>query len=96
MRDVVAASLHTSAMYQVGTATGDNVAAAAHVHGNADHAVRGDATTGRGHHRSDMSAASLRVKIVSSTVLPVQLSLRVVGVGRPAGDTSWELVYLNH
>lgn len=55
---MVAASLHASSMDQVGAATGDNVAAA-HVHGDAHHAMRRHSTTGRGDHRGDMSSARL-------------------------------------
>lgn len=84
---MVTASLHTSAMDQVGASTGDDVAAA-HVHSDAHHAMRGHPTTGRGDHRGDMSSTGLRVKVGSPTALPIQLSLRVVGVGRSAGKTS--------
>lgn len=84
---MVTASLHTSAMDQVGASAGDDVAAA-HVHSDAHHAMRGHPTTGRGDHRGDMSSTSLRVKVGSPTALPIQLSLRVVGVGRSAGKRS--------
>lgn len=82
---MVAASLHASSMDQVGTTTGDDVAAA-HIHGNAHHAMRRYSTAGRGHYRSDMSSTSLCVKVGPSTALSVQLSLRVVGVSCTAGD----------
>ena len=74
---MVAASLHASSMNQVGAAAGDDVAAA-HVHGDANHAMRGHTTTGRGDNRGDMSSTGLRVKVGSPAALPVQLSLRVV------------------
>lgn len=84
---MVAASLHTSSMDQVGASTGDDVAAA-HVHRDAHHAMRGHPTTGRGDHRGDMSSTRLRVKVGPPTTLPIQLSLRVVGVGRSAEEGS--------
>lgn len=80
---MVAASLHTSSMNQIGASAGDDVAAA-HVHSDAHHAMRGHPTTGGGDHGGDMSSAGLRVKVGSPTALPVQLSLWVVGVGRSA------------
>lgn len=82
---VVAAPLHASSMEQVGTAAGDDVAAA-HVHGNAHHAMGGHPTTGRGDHCGDMSATGLWVKVGSPTRLPIQLSLGVVRVGRSAEE----------
>lgn len=90
MRYVVAASLHISAVDQVGAAAGDDVAAA-HVHCNAYHAVRGHATAGRGDHRGNMTSTSLRVKVGPATALPVQLCLGVVGVGRPAAKRPQKL-----
>lgn len=74
-------------MDQVGASAGDDVAAA-HIHSDAHHAVRGHPTTGRGDHCGDMSSTSLRVKVGAPTALPVQLSLGVVGVGRSAGERS--------
>ncbi len=87
MRYVVTAPFHIPSMDQVGASAGDDVAAA-HVHGDAHHAVRGYPTTGRGDHRGDMSSTSLRVKVGSPTALSIQLSLRVVGVGRSAARRS--------
>lgn len=84
---MVAASLHTSSMDQVGASAGDDVAAA-HVHSDAHHAMRGHTTTGGGDHGGDMSSTGLRVKVGSPTALPIQLSLGVVGVGRSAGERS--------
>jgi len=84
VRDVVAAPLHAAPVDQVGAAAGDDVAAA-HVHGDAHHAVGGHAAAGRGHHRGDVGAAGLRVEVrAPPAALPVQLGLGVVGVGRPA------------
>lgn len=74
-------------MDQVGASAGDDVAAA-HIHRDAHHAMRGHPTAGRGDHRGDMSSTGLRVKVGSSTALPIQLSLRVVGVSRSAGERS--------
>lgn len=84
---MVAASLHASSMDQIGTAAGDDMAAA-YVHGNAHHAMRWHPATGRGDHCGDMSSTSLRVKVGSTTALPVQLSFRVVGVGCATMDRS--------
>lgn len=84
---MVAASLHVAAMKQVGAATGNDVAAA-HVHGNAHHAVRGHATTGRGDHRGDVCSTGLRVKVGPPTALPIQLTLGVIGVGCSTGGES--------
>lgn len=80
---VVAASLHASSVDQVGAAARDDVAAA-HIHGDAHHAMRGHPTAGRGDHRGDVSSTGLRVKVSSTAALPVQLSLGVVGVCRSA------------
>lgn len=55
---MVAASLHTSSMDQVGAAAGYDVAAA-YVHSNPHHAMRGHPTTGRGDHRGDVSSTGL-------------------------------------
>lgn len=66
-------------MDQVGASTGDDVAAA-HVHSDAHHAMRGYPTTGRRDHCSDMSSTGLRIKVGSPTALAVKLSLGVVGV----------------
>lgn len=85
--DVVSASLHVSPVDQVGASAGDDVAAA-HVHGDAYHAVRGDTAACRRDHRGNVGSAGLWVKVRSSTVLSVQLGIRVVGVGRSAGGRS--------
>lgn len=77
-------------MDQVGAAAGYDVAAA-YVHSNPHHAMRGHPTTGRGDHRGDVSSTGLWVKVGSPTTLPIQLSLGVVGVGRSARDKSLEL-----
>lgn len=74
-------------MDQIGASAGDDVAAA-HVHSDAHHAMRGHATTGRRDHRGDMSSTRLRVKVGCPTALPIQLSFWVVGVGRSAGKRS--------
>lgn len=79
MRYVVATSLHTSSVDQVGAAAGDDVTTA-HFHSNTNHAMRGHATTGRGDHCGDVSSTSLRVKVCSPTVLPVQLTLGIIGI----------------
>lgn len=71
-------------MDQVSASTGDDVAAA-HVHSDAHHPVRGHTAAGRGDHRGDMTSTALWVKVVPTTALPIQLSFRVVGVGRSAG-----------
>lgn len=84
MRYVVTAPFHISPVDQVGASTGDDVAAA-DVHSDAHHPVRGHTAAGRGHHRGDVASTALRVKVVASTALPVQLSFGVVGVGRSAG-----------
>ena len=89
---VVAAPLHTSTMNQVGASAGNDVAAA-HIHSDAHHAVRGHPTTGRGDHRGDMSSTRLRVKVGAPAALPVQLGLGVVGVGCPAGERSLQLAF---
>lgn len=81
---MVSAALHVAPVDQVGAPAGDDVAAA-HVHGDAHHAVGGDGAAGRGDHRGDVGPAGLRVKVGPPAVLPVQLGVRVVGVGRPAG-----------
>lgn len=85
MRYVVTAPLHTPSVDQVGASAGDDVAAA-HIHGDAHHAVRGHPATGRGDHRGDVSATSLRVEVGCTAALPIQLSLGVVGVRRSAGE----------
>lgn len=69
-------------MNQVGASAGDYVAAA-HVHSDAHHAMRGHPTPRRGDNRGH---TSLWVKVRPSTALPIQLSLRVVGVGGSAGE----------
>lgn len=74
-------------MNQVGAATGNDVAAA-HVHGDANHAMRGHTTTSRGDHRGDVSSTSLRVKVGPPTALPIQLTLRIIGVGCATGERS--------
>lgn len=84
MRDVVAAPLHVAPVDQVGAPAGDDVAAA-HVHGDAHHPVRGHPAAGGGDHRGDVTSAALRVKVAPAAALAVQLSVGVVGVGRPAG-----------
>lgn len=83
---MVAASLHAPSVDQIGAATGDDMAAA-YVHGDAHHAVRWHPSTGRGHHRGDVSAPGLRVKVRAAAALPVQLSVRVVGVCCATVDT---------
>lgn len=55
---MVSASLHVSPVDQVGASAGDDVAAA-HVHGNAYHAVRGDTAACRGDHRGNVGSAGL-------------------------------------
>ena len=82
MGRVVAAALHAP-VDQVGAAAGDDLAAA-HVHGDAHHAVRGHAA-GRRHHRRHLGAARLGVEVGAAAALPVQLGLGVVGVGCPSG-----------
>lgn len=62
--------------------------AAAHIHGDAHHAMRGHPAAGRGDHRGDMGSAGLRVKVSTAAALPVQLSLGVVGVGRSTAGRS--------
>lgn len=84
MRYVVTAAFHVASVDQVSASTGDDVAAA-YVHSNAHHPVRGHTAAGRGDHSGDMTSTALRVKVVAPTALPVQLSVRVVGVGRTAG-----------
>lgn len=71
-------------MDQVSASTGDDVAAA-YVHSDAHHPVRGHTAAGRGDHCGDMTSTALRVKVVAPTALAVQLSVGVVGVGRTAG-----------
>lgn len=85
MRYVVTVSLHAAAVDQVGASAGDDVAAA-HVHGDAHHAVRGQAAAGGGDHRGDVRPAALGVEIGAPAVLAVQLSLGVVGIGCSAGE----------
>lgn len=87
---MAAVPLHAAAVQQVGAAAGNDVAAA-HVHGNAHHAVRRHATAGGGHHRGDVGSSGLRVKIGPPAALSVQLGVRVVGVGRSAADRSMRL-----
>lgn len=84
MRYVVTAPFHISPVDQVSASTGDDVAAA-NVHSDAHHPVRGHTTAGRGHHCGDVTSTALRVKVVPSTALPIQLSFRIVGVGCSAG-----------
>lgn len=55
---MVSASLHVSPVDQVGASAGDDVAAA-HVHGDAYHAVRGDTAACRGDHRGNVGSAGL-------------------------------------
>ena len=81
---MVAVSVHAGAMDQVGAATGDDLTAA-HVHGDAHHAVGRHAAAGRGHHRRHLGAAGLRVEVGPPAALPVQLGVWVVGVGGAAG-----------
>lgn len=81
---VVTAPFHISPVDQVSASTGDDVAAA-NVHSDSHHPVRGHTTAGRGHHCGDVTSTALRVKVVPPTALPIQLSFRVVGVGRSAG-----------
>lgn len=81
---MVAASLHAPAVDQVGAATGDDLTTT-HIHGDAHHTV-GRPAAGRGDHRGDLGTPTLRVKVGSSTTLPIQLGLRVIGVGCPAGE----------
>lgn len=90
VRYVVAASLHISAVDQVGAAAGDDVAAA-HIHGDAYHAMSGHAAAGRGDHRGNMTSTGLRVKVGPATALPVQLCLGVVGVGCSAAERPQKL-----
>lgn len=93
MRNVVSAPLHVAPVDQVCAPTGDDVAAA-HVHCDAHHAVAGDCATG-GDHSGDMGPASLGVKVGPSAVLPVELGVRVVGVGRSAGGR-WHQLKFTH
>lgn len=81
---MVTAPFHIPSVDQVGASTGDDVAAA-HVHSDAHHPVGGHAPAGRGHHSGHMTSAALGVKVVPPAALPIQLSFRVVGVGRSAG-----------
>lgn len=81
---MVTAPFHISSVDQVSASAGDDVAAA-HVHGDAHHPVRGHAAAGRGHHRGHMTSTALGVEVVPPTALPIQLSFGVVGVGRSAG-----------
>lgn len=85
MRYVVPAPLHVPSVDQVSASTGDDVAAA-DVHGDAHHPVRGHATAGGGDHCGDVTPTALRVEVAPPTALAIQLSLRVVGVGRSAGE----------
>lgn len=82
---MVTAPFHVASVDQVRASTGDDVAAA-HVHSDAHHPVRGHTSAGRGDHCGDMTSTALRVKVVPPAALPVQLSVRVVGVGRTAGE----------
>lgn len=90
---MVSAPLHVASMDQVCAPAGDDVAAA-HVHCNAHHAVGGDGATGRGNHSGDMGPAGLGVKVGPSAILPIELGVRVVGVGRSAGGR-WHQVSLH-
>lgn len=81
---MVTAPFHVSSVDQVSASAGDDVAAA-YVHGDAHHPVRGHTAAGRGDHCGDMSSTALRVKVAPPTALPIQLSVGVVGVGRTAG-----------
>lgn len=69
MRDVVTVPLHAAAVEQVG---------AAHVHGDADHAMRGHAAAGGGDHCGDVASTGLRVKVGAPAALAVQLGVGVV------------------
>ena len=89
---MVPAAFHVSSVDQVGASAGDDVAAA-HVHGDAHHPMRGHTAAGRGDHRGDMSSTALRVKVVAPAALPVQLSVGVVGVGRTAGGKDRVLIF---
>lgn len=84
MCNVVPAALHVAPMDQVRAPAGDNVAAS-HVHGDAHHAVGRNGAAGRGDHCGDVGPTGLGVKVGPSAVLPVELGVRVVGVGRSAG-----------
>lgn len=77
---MVAPSLHVAPVDEVGAAAGDDLAAA-HIHGDAHHAVRVHAARGR-HHRGDLGAPCLRVEVRPAAALTVQLSLVVVGICR--------------
>ena len=81
---MVAVSVHAGAVDQVGAATGDDLTAA-HVHGDAHHAVGRHATAGRRHHSGHLGATGLRVEVGPSAALPVQLGVWVVGVSGAAG-----------
>lgn len=75
MRGVVAAALHP-AVNQVGTATGNDLTAA-HVHGDSHHAV-GRHSTSRRDNSGNLSSPRLRVEIVASAALSIELGFRVV------------------
>lgn len=91
---MVTAPFHVSSVDQVSASAGDDVAAA-YVHGDAHHPVRGHTAAGRGDHCGDMSSTALRVKVAPPTALPIQLSVGVVGVGRTAGAKDRIICFLD-
>lgn len=70
---------------KISAAAGDHMAAA-HVHGDAHHAVGGHAA-GRGDHRGDLRRPCLSVKVGVTAGLTVQLGIMVIGVRRAAEKT---------
>lgn len=72
-------------MDEISATAGDDLAAA-HVHGDAHHAMRGHAA-GRGHHRGDLCRPCLSVKVGVTAGLSVELGIVVIGVCRAAEET---------
>lgn len=71
------AAVHAS-VDEISATAGDDLAAA-HIHGDAHHAVRGHAA-GRGDHRGDLRRPCLSVKVGVTAGLTVKLGIVVVGV----------------
>lgn len=67
---------------EISAAAGDDLAAA-HVHGDTHHAMRGHAA-GRGDHRGDLRGPCLAVEVGVTAGLRVELGIVVIGVRRAA------------